>query len=57
MERLNLSQEEVEKWIVDWIRETRMGADAKGDLEKVRLLYSHFSFVLTLLIIIRTLSR
>jgi len=57
VERLNLSQEEAEKWIVDWIRETRMGADAKGDLEKVRLLYSHFSFVLTLLIIIRTLSR
>lgn len=36
-ERLNLSQEEGEKWIVNLIRETRMGADAKIDLEKVRL--------------------
>ncbi|KAH9480893.1 Eukaryotic translation initiation factor 3 subunit E [Psilocybe cubensis] len=33
-ERLNLSQEEGEKWIVNLIRETRMGADAKIDLEK-----------------------
>lgn len=34
-ERLNLSQEEGEKWIVNLIRESRMGADAKIDLEKV----------------------
>ncbi|KJA24411.1 hypothetical protein HYPSUDRAFT_38862 [Hypholoma sublateritium FD-334 SS-4] len=33
-ERLNLSQEEGEKWIVNLIRESRMGADAKIDLEK-----------------------
>ncbi|KAF8906306.1 eIF3 subunit 6 N terminal domain-containing protein [Gymnopilus junonius] len=32
-ERLNLSQEEGEKWIVNRIRETRMGADARIDLE------------------------
>ncbi|KAG6878895.1 hypothetical protein C0992_006832 [Termitomyces sp. T32_za158] len=32
--RLNLSQDEGEKWIVNLIRETRMGADAKIDLEK-----------------------
>ena len=36
-ERLNLSRDEGEKWIVNLIRETRMGADAKIDLEKVRL--------------------
>ena len=36
-ERLNLSREEGEKWIVNLIRETRMGADAKIDLEKVRI--------------------
>lgn len=36
-ERLNLSPDEGEKWIVNLIRETRMGADAKIDLEKVRL--------------------
>jgi translation initiation factor 3 subunit E len=34
--RLNLSQEEGEKWIVNLIRDMRMGADAKIDLEKVR---------------------
>ena len=34
-ERLNLSSEEGEKWIVNLIRETRMGADAKIDLGKV----------------------
>jgi translation initiation factor 3 subunit E len=33
--RLNLSPEEGEKWIVNLIRDTRMGADAKIDLEKV----------------------
>jgi len=33
-ERLNLSRDEGEKWIVNLIRETRMGADAKIDLEK-----------------------
>ena len=32
--RLNLPPEEGEKWIVNLIRETRMGADAKIDLEK-----------------------
>jgi hypothetical protein len=32
---LKLSQSEGEKWIVNLIRETRMGADAKIDLEKV----------------------
>ena len=35
-DRLNLSRDEGEKWIVNLIRETRMGADAKIDLEKVR---------------------
>jgi hypothetical protein len=34
-ERLNLSRDEGEKWIVNLIRETRMGADAKIDLENV----------------------
>ena len=38
-ERLNFSQEEGEKWIVNLIWETRMGADAKIDLEKVRHLF------------------
>ncbi|TFK19212.1 eukaryotic translation initiation factor 3 subunit 6 [Coprinopsis marcescibilis] len=33
-DRLNLSREDGEKWIVNLIRETRMGADAKIDLEK-----------------------
>jgi translation initiation factor 3 subunit E len=33
--RLNLSPEEGEKWIVNLIRDTRMAADAKIDLEKV----------------------
>ncbi|KAG6831367.1 hypothetical protein H0H87_005378 [Tephrocybe sp. NHM501043] len=33
-QRLNLSRDEGEKWIVNLIRETRMGADAKIDLEK-----------------------
>ncbi|KIL62667.1 hypothetical protein M378DRAFT_752252 [Amanita muscaria Koide BX008] len=33
-ERLNLTRDEGEKWIVNLIRETRMGADAKIDLEK-----------------------
>ncbi|KAG6850258.1 hypothetical protein H0H93_015810 [Arthromyces matolae] len=32
--RLNLSHDEGEKWIVNLIRETRMGAEAKIDLEK-----------------------
>ena len=31
-----MSAEEGEKWIVNLIRDTRMGADAKIDLEKVR---------------------
>ena len=33
--RLNLSPDEGEKWIVNLIRDTRMAADAKIDLEKV----------------------
>ncbi|KAF4586497.1 translation initiation factor 3 subunit E [Pleurotus pulmonarius] len=33
-DRLNLSRDEGEKWIVNLIRETRMGQDAKIDLEK-----------------------
>ncbi|KAG7095143.1 hypothetical protein E1B28_005923 [Marasmius oreades] len=33
-ERLNLPRDEGEKWIVNLIRETRMGQDAKIDLEK-----------------------
>jgi hypothetical protein len=37
-DRLNLSRDDGEKWIVNLIRETRMGADAKIDLEKVRFL-------------------
>lgn len=36
-ERLNLTKDEGEKWIVNLIRETRMGADAKIDLEKVNM--------------------
>lgn len=38
--RLNLGQEEGEKWIVNLIRDMRMGADAKIDLEKVCLIRS-----------------
>ena len=34
-ERLNLSRDEGEKWLVNLIRETRMGSDAKIDLGKV----------------------
>ena len=37
-ERLNLSRDEGEKWVVNLIRETRMGSDAKIDLGKVRRL-------------------
>jgi hypothetical protein len=37
-DRLNLSRDEGEKWIVNLIRETRMGADAKIDLKQVRVL-------------------
>jgi len=48
-ERLNLSRDEGEKWIVNLIRETRMGAEAKIDLEKVRVLsqlsYSSLSLI------------
>ena len=43
LERLNLSRDEGEKWIVNLIWETRMGADAKIDLEKVHS-SSPFSF-------------
>ena len=43
LERLNLSRDEGEKWIVNLIRETRMGADANIDLEKVHS-SSPFSF-------------
>ena len=38
-DRLNLSRDEGEKWIVNLIRETRMGADAKIDLKKVRFFF------------------
>jgi translation initiation factor 3 subunit E len=38
---LDLSAEEGEKWIVNLIRETRMGADAKIDLEKVGITLPH----------------
>ena len=48
-DRLNLSRDEGEKWIVNLIRETRMGADAKIDLEKVRL---GFFFVLLVSIVV-----
>jgi len=44
-ERLNLSRDEGEKWIVNLIRETRMGTDAKIDLDrvtKIRVLLSSF---------------
>lgn len=37
-QRLNLSQEEGEKWIVNLIRDTRV--DAKIDFEEVRILYA-----------------
>ena len=43
-DRLNLSRDEGEKWIVNLIRETRMGADAKIDLEKVRCFFFLFGF-------------
>ena len=48
-ERLNLTKDEGEKWIVNLIRETRMGADAKIDLEKVSvfaIVWARFSCVL-----------
>ncbi|KAJ8082514.1 eukaryotic translation initiation factor 3 subunit E [Marasmius tenuissimus] len=35
-DRLNLPRDEGEKWIVNLIRETRMGQDAKIDLEKAK---------------------
>jgi translation initiation factor 3 subunit E len=41
--RLNLSQEEGEKWIVNLIRDMRMGADAKIDLEKVRFYVAYLN--------------
>lgn len=44
-DRLNLSRDEGEKWIVNLIRETRMGADAKIDLEKVRCPFFSFSLL------------
>lgn len=55
-ERLNLSPDEGEKWVVNLIRETRMGADAKIDLEKVRP-RSYLFFPLPDLASIRTLSK
>jgi hypothetical protein len=42
-EQLNLSRDEGEKWIVNLVQETLVGADAKIDLEKV-----HFSPLLVL---------
>ena len=48
-ERLNLSKDEGEKWIVNLIRETRMGADAKIDLENVNFrTVRYFSFAYNL---------
>jgi hypothetical protein len=47
-ERLNLSQEG-EKWIVNWIRETRMGTVAKIDLGKVRFFLFNSLSVLALM--------
>lgn len=55
--RLDLSQEEGEKWIVSLIREMKMGAGAKVDLEEVRFFYSRFSFLVLTLPIISTSSR
>jgi translation initiation factor 3 subunit E len=46
--RLNLSPDEGEKWIVNLIRDTRMAADAKIDLEKV-FFYPLFLFMLPFL--------
>jgi hypothetical protein len=43
-ERLNLSRDEGEKWIVNLIRETRMGAEAKIDLEKVWILFQRYKY-------------
>lgn len=43
-ERLHLGREEGERWIVNLIREMRMGADAKIDLKKVRYVRSRPSF-------------
>jgi len=41
---LDLWKDEGEKWIINLIRETRIGADAKIDLEKARFFTSapHF---------------
>lgn len=39
--RLNMDSSEGEKWIVNLIRDTRMGADAKIDLEKVCVFPAH----------------
>ena len=49
-DRLNLSRDEGEKWIVNLIRETRMGADAKIDLEKVRFECFFFSFLVSIVL-------
>lgn len=40
-----MSQSEGEKWIVNLVRDTRMGTDAKIDLEKVRILRLYPSFL------------
>jgi len=45
-QRLNLSQEEGEKWIVNLIWVTRMGADAKINLEKVCYLFIFHAYIL-----------
>ena len=47
-QRLNLSQEEGEKWIVNLIKGTRMGADVKLNLEKVSFASTFFALQLPL---------
>ena len=44
-ERLNLSQEEGKKWIMNPVRQRRMGTDAKIDMEKAPVsLMSNFRY-------------
>jgi len=54
-ERLDLSHDEGEKWIVNLICETRMGTDGKIDLEKVTKI--HVLLLSSLSIGCRTSSR
>ena len=48
-----MSRDEGEKWIVNLIRETRMGADAKIDLGKVRKLSTVVSVLLSVLLLLQ----